>query len=61
MKQWMVFGLACVAVLTMLYAGVSALSNDHERSGMFLTFVAAMTVIGLVIDLINHVRAGRSM
>jgi uncharacterized membrane protein YecN with MAPEG domain len=61
MKQLMVFGLAFVAVLIMLYAGVDALSNNQERIGLFLTFVSLMTVVGLVIDFINHLKTRRSM
>ena len=61
MRKWMVFGLALVAVLLMLYTGLNALSADHERTGLFFTFVSVMTIIGLAIDLINHLRTGRSM
>ena len=57
----MVFGLAFLTVLIMLYAGFDALSKNQERSGLFLTFVGLMTVIGLVIDLLNHLKARRSM
>jgi len=61
MKNWMVFALALVCVLSMLFVGLDALSNDQERMGMFFTFVGSMTVIGLVLDFINHVKARRSM
>lgn len=61
MKKLMVFGLAFLTVLIMLYAGFDALSKNQERSGLFLTFVGLMTVIGLVIDLLNHLKARRSM
>lgn len=61
MKKWMVFGLALLCVLVMLYAGLDALSNHQSRTGMFFTFVGSMTVIGLAIDLINHLRTRRSM
>lgn len=61
MKQWMVFVLAFLGVLMMVYAGIDALSRNQERTGMFLTFVGIMTVIGLVIDLVNHLKTRRIM
>lgn len=61
MKKLTVFGLAFVCVLTMLYAGFDALSNDQQRIGLFLTFVGSMTVIGLAIDFIQHLKTRRSM
>lgn len=61
MKNWMVFALAFVCVVSMLYAGVDALSNNQERTGLFLTFVGSMTVIGLLMDFINHIKARRPM
>ena len=57
----MVFGLAFLCVMTMLYAGFDALSNHQERTGMFFTFVGLMTVIGLAIHFINHLKTKRSM
>lgn len=61
MKKWVVFALAFVAVLLMLYTGLDALSNHQERTGLFFTFVGSMTVIGLVLDFVNHLKARRSM
>jgi hypothetical protein len=61
MKKWMVFGLALLCVMVMLYAGYDALSNHHNRTGLFFTFVGSMTVIGLAIDFINHLRSRRFM
>jgi len=61
MKKWMVFVLAFICVMTMLYAGFDALSNHQERTGLFFTFVGLMTVIGLTIDFINHLKTRRSM
>lgn len=61
MKNWMVFALALVCVVSMLYAGVDALSKDQERMGLFFTFVGSMTVIGLVMDFISHIKARRPM
>lgn len=57
----MVFVLAFLAVIFMLYAGYDALSNHQERTGMFFTFVGSMTVIGLVMDFINHLKSRRWM
>ena len=61
MKKWIVFGLAFLCVLAMLYVGLDALSHNQQRTGLFLTFVGSMTVIGLGIDLINHLKTRRSM
>ena len=61
MKKWSIFMLAFVCVMTMLYAGFDALSNHQERTGLFFTFVGLMTIIGLAIDFINHLKARRSM
>lgn len=61
MKKWMVFSLAFLCVIVMLYAGLDALSNHQNRTGMFFTFVGSMTVIGLAIDLVNHLKTRRSM
>ena len=61
MKKWVVFVLAFVAVLSMLYAGLDALSKHQERTGLFFTFVGSMTVIGLVLDFVNHLKTRRWM
>ena len=61
MKKLMVFGLAFLCVMCMLYAGLDALSNNQQRIGLFFTFVGSMTVIGLVIDFVNHLRTRRTM
>ena len=61
MKKWMVFILAFIGVVLMLYVGFDALSNHQERTGMFFTFVGSMTVIGLVMDFVNHLRTRRWM
>jgi len=61
MKKWLIFTLALICVMTMLYAGFDALANHEERTGMFFTFVGLMTVIGLAIDFINHLKTRRSM
>lgn len=61
MKKWLVFVLAFACVVSMLYVGLDALSNNQERTGMFFTFVGFMTVIGLAIDLFNHLKTRRWM
>ena len=61
MKKWLVFALAFLCVASMLYAGIDALANRQERTGLFLTFVGAMTVIGLVIDFVKHLKSRRWM
>lgn len=61
MKKWMVFALAFICVLSMIYVGYDALSNNQERTGLFFTFVGSMTVVGLVMDFINHLKTRRSM
>lgn len=61
MKKMMVFALAFVCVMSMIYVGFDALSHNQERTGMFLTFVGSMTVIGLVMDLVNHLKTRRYM
>jgi len=61
MKKWMVFLLAFLSVVLMICAGLNALSHHQERTGLFFTFVGGMTVIGLVMDLINHLKSQRWM
>lgn len=61
MKKWMVFALAFICVLSMIYVGYDALSNNQERTGLFFTFVGMMTVVGLVMDFINHLKTRRSL
>ena len=61
MKKWMVFLLAFVCVSLLIYAGIDAMSRNQGRMGMFLTFVGGMTVIGLALDVINHLKPRRWM
>jgi hypothetical protein len=60
MKKMIVFGLAFLCVLTMIYAGFDALSGNQQRVGLLFIFVGSMTVIGLVIDFVNHLRTRRT-
>jgi hypothetical protein len=61
MKKWIVFALAFICVLLMIYVGYDALSRNQERVGLFFTFVGSMTVVGLVLDFVNHLKTRRSM
>lgn len=61
MKKWMVFALAFICVLLMIYVGYDALEKNQERLGLFFTFVGVMTVVGLVIDFVNHLKTRRWM
>jgi hypothetical protein len=61
MKKWIVFALAFICVLSMIYVGYDALANNQERTGLFFTFVGSMTVVGLVMDFINHLKTRRLM
>lgn len=57
----MIFVLALICIVLMLYAGLDALAKDHRQMGMLLTFVGTMSIIGLAIDVIQHLRTRRSM
>ena len=61
MKKWMIFALAFICVLLMIYVGYDALSRNQERIGLFFTFVGSMTVVGLVMDFVNHLKTRRLM
>lgn len=54
-KNVVLFGLALLAVVALLYAGVDGLSNDHSY-GFFFTFTGAITTVGLGLDVVNHLR-----
>ena len=55
MKNVTVVFLAIVAVVTMIYAGINALSNDYAY-GPFITFIGFCSAVGLVIDIYNMVQ-----
>ena len=55
MKNFLLLGLALLAVVVVLYAGLNGLLKNHSY-GFFFTFVGAITTIGLGIDLMNHLR-----
>jgi hypothetical protein len=55
MKNVTVVSLAVVAVITMIYAGINALTNDYAY-GPFITFIGACSAVGLVIDIYNMIQ-----
>ena len=55
MKNSFLLSLALVAVIVVLYAGVSGLIKNHSY-GPFFTFVGGITTIGLGLDVVNHLR-----
>lgn len=55
-KSVLVFGLAVVAVVLMIYAGIDALNKDRSTSGLFFTFIGSCTAIGLGIDIAHHIK-----
>ena len=61
MKKWLIFLLAFIGVATMIYVGVDQLAGNNHGTGMFFTFVGGMTVIGLVLDVANHLKTRRWM
>lgn len=55
MKNLLSLILALLAVITLLYAGLNGLVQDHSY-GTFFTFVGALTTVGLGIDVVNHLK-----
>ena len=55
MKNSLLLGLALLAVIVVLYAGLNGLTKDHSY-GFFFTFIGGMTTIGLGIDVVNHLK-----
>jgi hypothetical protein len=55
MKNFLLFGLAVLAVMLMLFAGLQGILNDHSYGSVF-TFIGAITTIGLGIDVVNHLK-----
>jgi hypothetical protein len=55
MKNLTVLFLAIIAVVLMLYAGVTAMSKSYAY-GPFLTFIAICTAVGLGIDVASHIQ-----
>lgn len=55
MKNFLLLGLALLAVGVMLYAGLNGIMKDHSY-GFFFTFTGALTSIGLGMDVVNHLK-----
>lgn len=55
MKNFLLLGLALLAVTVLLYAGLNGLTKDHTY-GFFFTFIGGITTIGLGIDVVNQLK-----
>lgn len=55
MKNYLMFSLALLAVVIMLYAGLNGLIKHHSY-GFFFTFVGGITTVGLGLDVVNHLK-----
>jgi hypothetical protein len=55
MRSLKVFGLSFFALSLMILIGVMQMSQD-EAGGVFFLFVGTCTMIGLAIDMANHVK-----
>jgi len=55
MKSYVVFSLALVSVIVMLYTGLNGLDKDHSY-GFFFTFIGGATTVGLGMDVVNHLK-----
>lgn len=56
MKNFLMLGLALLAVIVLLYAGLNGLIKNHSY-GFFFTFIGALTTIGLGLDVVNQLKA----
>ena len=54
-KNFVLLSLAFLAVIVILFAGLNGLTKDHPY-GFFLTFVGAITTIGLGMDVVGQLR-----
>ena len=55
MKNILVLGLALLAVIVILYAGLNGLTKNHSY-GFFFTFIGGITTVGLVLDVLTQVK-----
>jgi hypothetical protein len=55
MKSLKVFGLSFFAVGLMILIGMMQMSNN-QNGGIFFIFVGTCTMLGLAIDMTNHVK-----
>lgn len=55
MKKFLLLSLALLAVVIILHIGLTGLMKDQSY-GFFLTFIGALTTIGLGLDVVNHLK-----
>ena len=55
MRNTKIFCLSFLAVGMMILIGMMQMSN-HEAGGIFFVFVGSCTMLGLAIDVANHVK-----
>lgn len=55
MRNLLLLGLALLAVIAVLYAGLNGLMKNHTY-GVFFTFVGGLTTIGLGMDVVNQLK-----
>lgn len=57
MKNVILFSLCLLVTGIILYIGLHGLDHHHQY-GSFLTFIGAITTVGLGIDIVNHIQTG---
>lgn len=55
MRNFLMLGLALLAVMALLYAGLNGLMKNHSY-GFFFIFIGALTTIGLGLDVVNQLK-----
>lgn len=55
MKSYLMFSLALLTVVALLYAGLNGMVKDHSY-GFFFTFIGGITTVGLGLDVVNHLK-----
>jgi hypothetical protein len=55
MRNFLLLGLALLAVIAVLYAGLNGLMKN-QTYGVFFTFVGGLTTIGLGMDVVNQLK-----
>ena len=55
MRNFLLLGLALLAVMALLYAGLNGLMKNHSY-GFFFIFIGALTTIGLGLDVVNQLK-----
>ena len=54
-KTFLLLSLVLLAVIVILYAGLTGLTQDHSY-GIIFTFIGGVTTIGLGMDVVNHLK-----